>query len=290
MDDIDWLIISEVYKKKNVTKAARTLYISQPTITKKIRKLEERFNIIIYERKSKGIEFTPEGEYLAIRAGEISKEMDQVKKDVKSMSSETVGKLNIGVSNHIAKYKLPEVLSEFHKLYPMVEFNIFSGYGREVHQMMNTQNIHVGLIRADYEWGGSKEKLGEDQVCLVYKHPISMEDLPELVNIDYQTGSTTNSMIESWWESNFDSPRNIGMHVDNLEGCKEMVMNGFGYGILPESIVTDQDQLYKSRLMLDDDTPLVASSWIYYTESLLENKIISEFVEFVKHKFEEEKA
>ncbi|WP_342387921.1 LysR family transcriptional regulator [Salinicoccus bachuensis] len=288
MDDIDWLVVSELYSSKNVTRTAETLYISQPTITKKLKKIEEKFNITIYTRKSKGIEFTAEGQYLARKAREISNEMDQVKRDVRSMSHQTVGKLNIGVSNHIAKYQLPEILSAFREHYPLVEYNIHSGYGKEIYKLMNTQNIHLGFIRAEYDWNGCKDKLGEDPVCLVYREPISKKDLPALSKIEYQTGSTTKAMIENWWALHFEVPPAVGMQVDNVEGCKEMVMNGFGYGILPESIMADEDSLYKERLMLDDQTPLVASTWMYYTESLLENKIIAEFVEFVKNKYKEE--
>jgi DNA-binding transcriptional LysR family regulator len=64
MEDRDWLILQELYRMKNITKAAQELYMSQPALTSRLQHIEREFNVRIVTRSTKGIRFTPEGEYL----------------------------------------------------------------------------------------------------------------------------------------------------------------------------------------------------------------------------------
>ena len=68
MKDSDWLILSELYKNPNLTKVAELLYTTQPSLTKRIRHIEEEFGVTIVSRLPKGLRFTPEGEYLGRQA------------------------------------------------------------------------------------------------------------------------------------------------------------------------------------------------------------------------------
>ena len=68
MKDSDWEILYRLYKTPNITKVANMLYISQPSLTRRLKGIEEEFNIKIVSRTSKGVTFTPEGEYLAKKA------------------------------------------------------------------------------------------------------------------------------------------------------------------------------------------------------------------------------
>lgn len=282
MDDLDWKLIKHLHATGNVSRTANDLYISQPSLTKKIKKIEQEFNIKLYNRKSRGVAFTEQGAYLAEQASQIAEDLDQIKENALKMNDQVMGKLNIGASNHYAKYHLSRILKGFQSIYPKVEFNIISGISKEIFHLMNTENIHVGLIRGDYSWSGCKRLLYEDPMCLVADKEIDFSALPRLPRIDYRTGTVINSLIESWWESWYDQPPVVGMFVDSMEGCKEMVRHGLGYGILPASILNDDDTLFKVNLVNQDTTPLVSKTWMYYAEPLEEIKIVSEFVNYVQ--------
>ena len=58
MKDSDWLILSELYKNPNLTKVAELLYTTQPSLTKRIRHIEEEFGVTIVSRLPKGLRFT----------------------------------------------------------------------------------------------------------------------------------------------------------------------------------------------------------------------------------------
>ena len=65
MEDRDWLILSILYKEKNITKTAQTLFISQPALTTRLQHIEKYFGVTIVHRTRKGVHFTSEGEFLA---------------------------------------------------------------------------------------------------------------------------------------------------------------------------------------------------------------------------------
>ena len=145
MDDLDWKLLKHLYNTKNVTHTAGDLYISQPSLTKKVKKIEQEFDIKIYHRKSKGVVFTEQGTYLAKQASQIADDLEKIKDNALNMNDKVIGKLNIGVSNHYAKYHLPSILKGFQSIYPKVEFNIISGYSKEIFDLMNTE-IYTSVL------------------------------------------------------------------------------------------------------------------------------------------------
>ena len=68
MKDIDWKILTVLYEKRSMTKAAETLYMTQSALTKRIKAMETEWNIEIVRRSSKGVEFTEDGHYLVKKA------------------------------------------------------------------------------------------------------------------------------------------------------------------------------------------------------------------------------
>lgn len=64
MDEKDWLILKTLHEKKSITKTAETVFMSQPALSTRLQHIESRFNTVIVMRGKKGVQFTPEGEYL----------------------------------------------------------------------------------------------------------------------------------------------------------------------------------------------------------------------------------
>lgn len=67
MKEIDWKILVVLYEKKSMTKAAEALYMTQSALTKRVRAIEEEWNVEVVRRSSQGVEFTEDGIYLVKR-------------------------------------------------------------------------------------------------------------------------------------------------------------------------------------------------------------------------------
>ena len=86
MTDLDWRILVTLYQRKNVTETASLLFMTQPTLTKRLQKIENELGIIVALRNKKGVFFTPEGEYAASQAMKIAEILKETKKGISAIT------------------------------------------------------------------------------------------------------------------------------------------------------------------------------------------------------------
>lgn len=282
MDEQDWTILKVLYEKKNITKTAESLYLSQPSLTKKIQQIEKKYQVVIVKRGTKGVHFTPQGEYLVQCADEMLYRLQQIKDTVSNMSEEVSGTLRLGVSNYITRHKLPHLLKLFREQFPKVNYKVTTGWSKDVFNLVYNGDVHIGMVRGDYQWSGSKILLFEENLCVTSLEKIELGDLPALPRVEYETDVLLKTMIDNWWRGEFSQPPFIGMEVDKADTCKEMILNGLGYGILPSVLVQEHQNL--NRIILKDrkGNPIVRRTWMLYPKEYLEIKVVKEFIEFVK--------
>ncbi|MFG6117731.1 MULTISPECIES: LysR family transcriptional regulator [Thalassobacillus] len=282
MDERDWQLLKVLYEKKNITRTAQQLYISQPSLTKRIQQIEKEYDRAIISRGAKGVQFTPQGEFLVTCADEMLGRLRKIKETVQNMDEEASGTLRLAVSNYITRHKLPGLLKRFREQFPKVNFKVSTGWSREAFEQVYHRNAHIGIVRGDYQWGDAKQLLFEENVCIVSKEEIDPQDLPYLPRIQYDTDHTLKSLIDNWWTRTFSEGPLIGMEVDKADTCKEMVVNGLGYGILPSVLVEEDPGLFSIPLQDDEGKPIVRKTWLLYHEESLELTVVKEFIEVVR--------
>lgn len=283
MDNQDWLILKVLAETKNISKAALILYISQPALTNRIQKIEKEFGITIVDRGRRGVSFTPEGEYLSKCATEMLIKLESIKETVINMNKEVVtGTLKLGVSRFIMKYKLPTILRLFKKQYPHVEFKIVADWSRDIFNLVYTSEVHLSFVRGDYGWSDEKHLLFEENMCVVSKSEISLEELPKLPRIDYQTDILSKLMINNWWSEKYSSPPLISMIVDTADTSKEMIINDLGYSIIPRTVVNDSKNLHIINLTDKNGKPLLRKTWMLFRKKSLDLNVVKAFVDFIK--------
>ncbi|MEK5521627.1 LysR family transcriptional regulator [Heyndrickxia sporothermodurans] len=283
MDDRDWLILQTLYHEKNITKAAKELYISQPALTNRLQQIEKEFGVQIVNRGRRGVQFTPQGEYLAKSAYEILISIRKIKENVRNMENYVTGTLRIGVTNFFAYHKLPELLKLFKDQYPNIEFKISTGFSGDIANLVSNEDIHIGFVRGDYGWKEKKHLLFEEKICIVSKEKIDIERLPQLPRIDYRTDHLLKTLVDHWWGENYSKPPLISIEVDKAETCKEMVINGLGYAILPSMILDDIDGLYKSEIRTKNNEAILRKTWMFYHEESLKLSMVKAFVTFIEN-------
>ena len=79
MEDWDWRILQVLHEQKNITKTAQALFMSQPALTARLQHIEKEFGIKIVVRTSKGVQFTPQGEYLARSSEEVLQKIRDIR-------------------------------------------------------------------------------------------------------------------------------------------------------------------------------------------------------------------
>ena len=282
MDERDWIVLQTLYKEKNITKAAQMLYISQPALTNRLQQLEKEFNVKIVNRGRRGVQFTPQGEYLAKCAHEVLLSLQKIKENVLNMEDNIEGTLRLGVSTFFTDYMLPDLLKLFKEKYPNIEFKVTTNFSSHIAHLIQNQDVHIGIVRGDYSWKDKKQLLFEETICIASKEKIELQDLPYLPRIDYHTDLPLKNSIDNWWSENFTQPPHVSIEVDKADTCKKMVLNGLGYAILPSMLLNDIDDIYKIDIKTIDGNPLIRKTWMLYHEESLKLNIVKAFVDFIE--------
>jgi DNA-binding transcriptional LysR family regulator len=282
MDERDWAIIKILHKNKNITKTAQELFISQPALSSRIKKIEDELEVKIICRGTKGIDFTPEGEYLADASNKIISEIDYVKGRVLDMGSAIKGTLKLGASNYLSIHKIPTLLGRFKKKYPDVKLDIVTVLSKNIPSMLHNRDINIGFTRADMNWKSGKELLYDEPICAAYAQKFDITQLPGLPRIDYHSDTGFNHIIDKWWLENFNQPPKVEMVVSYIEICKAMVRSGLGYAIAPDSLFDDIPGIYKIRLYDRLRKPIMKRTWILFYSEMLDMKIMKHFIDFAK--------
>ncbi|MGM7724774.1 LysR family transcriptional regulator [Metabacillus sp. Hm71] len=285
MDERDWLVLQTLYNEKNITKAAQHLYISQPALTNRLQQLEKEFGVKIVNRGRRGVQFTPQGEYLAKSAHEMLLNIQKIKENVLNMENNITGTLRLGVSNFFTDYMLPNLLKLFKEKYPDIEFKVTTGFSSDIAHLIHNQDVHIGIIKGDFSWKDQRHLLFEETICIASKHKIDIQNLPNLPRIVYHTDPLLKNLIDHWWSEHFTQPPLISIEVDKADTCKKMVINGLGYGILPSMILNDRQDVFRTDIKTVDGKPISRKTWMYYHQDSLKLNIVKAFVDFVEHEF-----
>jgi DNA-binding transcriptional LysR family regulator len=282
MEDRDWLIMQALHAEKNITKTAQSLYMSQPALTSRLQHIEREFGVKLVHRSTKGIQFTSEGEYLVTSSSAIVDRFNLIKEEIKNLSQQNAGTLEIAASNYLTMYTLPHLLKRFKTEYPNAKFKVTTDWTKNIFSLIYNQKAHVGFVSVDY--GGCKDMhlLYEEPICIASTTPFDFNDLPNLPRIEYKSDYLLKSQLDKWWRENFEQPPTISMMVDKLANCKEMVKFGLGYAILPLRILHDIPNIHRLDLKNKDNQPITRKTWMICNESSMELPLVNLFVDFVK--------
>lgn len=282
MDYKDWLIIKTISEKKTITKAAEHLYLSQPALSNRLKKIESEFDTKILLRNNNGVIFTPEGENLLAYVEKMLKEFTLTKERIKNMKSIVHGTLKLGTSSVFANYELPAILRGFIVRYPNIDIALRTGLSSKITKMLQKEECAVAVVRGDHFWPEEKLLLREEHLCLASAQPIEFHNLPSLIRINYGTDPSLKDVLQAWWYETFSRPPHIHMEVDSMNTCRQMILHNIGWGILPEIGLQEPNSLYSQKLYWRDGTPVLRRTWLMYQKSILELAAVNAFVNYVQ--------
>ena len=141
-------VFHAVAKQSSFTKAAETLFMTQPAVTFQIKQLEEHFNTRLFDRTHNRISLTDAGERVYEYAAQIFDLYAKMDNAVRDMTGEISGVLIIGASTTIAEYMLPSLLGDFKKKYPDVNVHLKVSNSDGIVHMVENNDIDLGVVEA----------------------------------------------------------------------------------------------------------------------------------------------
>lgn len=135
-----------VAREQSITAAAETLHITQPTLSKQLRELEEELGKKLFTRGNRKITLTEEGMFLRKRAQEIVELADKTEANFAAGVGSVSGDIFIGSGETGAVRYLGRTLYKMRSIYPGIRFHLFSGNGEDVSDRLDKGLIDFALF------------------------------------------------------------------------------------------------------------------------------------------------
>ncbi len=132
-----------IYREGSFSKAAEKLYISQPSLSATIKRLESKLSMPIFNRATIPITLTDVGKEYVKYALEFEKREHDFEKYVLDTSGLATGTIRIGGSSLFSSFMLPELISEFNNKYPKVKFEISEGNTKDLINKINNSELDI---------------------------------------------------------------------------------------------------------------------------------------------------
>lgn len=284
MKDSDWEILYELYQNPNLTRVADRLYITQPSLTKRLQHMEEEFGVTIVTRTPKGLVFTKEGEFLAQQAGEYRKFMDRLHVHLDQMREDGGQEIVIASSYTFSKIRLPDLLMRYNQHHPEVKFTVVTDQSSILFRKVADGEVDLGIIRGDYQGPVEQACLGADPGYLVTWAPVDLHQLPSMQRIDYKTNDRTHELLNGWWQQQFGTEPPTGMNVGYVDVALQLIYKGLGYTLcfLPRDYDNSQD-LCLTPLLNTDGTPVERRTWLVWSPKARPiSKAVQQFIAYIQ--------
>lgn len=282
MDSRDWMILKTINEELSLTKAAERLYISQPSLTYRLHKLEKEFEVTILNRFSDGVSFTYQGECILKYAEKMLEELKLLKDHVQKMKEPICGTLKLGISTVFAKYKLAPILKTYQNRFPDVKISLKTGSSTlQLPDMLNKNTVDIIIIREAIDWSEKKHVILEEQYGIISSYPIKFDQLTSIPWIQYDLPFDDDT-FHQWWNKQFSYPLSTNViHVNSIEASIEMVSQGLGWAMIPKIHIENRRSMFFYPLIHSDGQPISLETLMLYRNKALDKPAVKVFVDYV---------
>ena len=232
-----------IAREGSITNAANYLHVTQPTLSRQIKELEDEVGQKLFIRGSHNMKLTQEGFILRKRAEEIVYMVDKTEAEFRSMESTVAGDIYIGGGETRAISYIADVVRELREKYPDIKYHLHSGNEADVTERLDRGLIDFGILvqpadltkydclhlPAEDTWGVVMRK----DSPLAEKPSITRQDLRELPLILSRqaiAGRKEDNEFINWFGSDFDK-LNIVTTFNLMYNAAIMVEAGIGYAV-----------------------------------------------------------
>ncbi|HOD35511.1 MAG TPA: selenium metabolism-associated LysR family transcriptional regulator [Syntrophales bacterium] len=233
-----------IVEERTFSGAARKMSLTQPSLTKHIKNVEELLGAKLLNRRSRGITLTPEGKVLYDYAKRILKLREEAKEKIQRIRENESGNIFICASTIPATYLMPRVLRDFREAHPDIRFYMQNADSNEVIEMISGNRGEIGFVGKDPR--SSKlhvEVLWGDRLVLAVpaghafarKSTVTLAELCREPFIIREKGSATREIFENCLRDQKKltlSSFNVIAEVGSSEAVKEAVLAGLGVSVL----------------------------------------------------------
>jgi DNA-binding transcriptional LysR family regulator len=273
------------------TKAAKSLYLTQPAVSQQVQLLENSLGIKLFDRQKKRVRLTDEGEVLLSYTDKLFNLYDEILNLFQSQQKLERGKIAIGSTNVMGTYYLPRAMGIYNSLYPGIEIELRLGNSDYVIDRTIDGDIELGVAgKTKTHPRLSDVLIHQERLLLVCspKNELSsktMRTVGDLVKTPFiwrEKGTTNRMVVEKWFRDNFgkDYPR-VSVELENVEAAKRIVEQGYGITIIPEATVKREIETGILKQINMEGLDLHLSIYLFYLKGRVFSHAVRAFLKTI---------
>lgn len=258
------------------SRAAETLHLTQPAISKRIANLESQLNCRLFDRIGRQTHLTESGQALIPRARKVLIELEDTRRLLSNMSGDISGTLVLGTSHHIGLHRLPPVLKAFTSNFPMVKLDM---------RFLDSEQAYEGILQGELElavvtlsphnntnltvvpvWTDKLQLVASRDHPLACADEISLEQLTEYDAVLPGFQTFTRGIVESAFARK-GLQLQVALSTNYMETLKMMVSIGLGWSLLPETLLDETMAI----IPLEEVSLTRPLGYLYHKERTLSN-------------------
>jgi DNA-binding transcriptional LysR family regulator len=240
----------QVAQHQSFSRAAKALFLTQPSVTARIQSLERELGEVLFERNGRGVRLTDAGSCFLTYAQRVLKALEEGHDALEELRGLQSGSLRLGSAFTISTYVLPGILKTFHQRFPGVDISVKTGRSDQVLRMVLSEDVQAGLVRVVTRPDIETVLLYEDEIVLVTdpEHAFAAAGEARLADVGRQPlilldkTSSYHSLVQGLFRQAGIVPWAV-MELDSLEAAKKMVEEGLGIAMLPRVTVERETKL-----------------------------------------------
>lgn len=240
--DLEYLIA--VAETHHFGQAAQRCFVSQPTLSGQIKKLEQELGVVIFERTNRSVEITPAGENILAHARLIMEQTDAIRQLAQSYQDPLAGPLRVGAIPTISPYLMPLILKPLQKQHPQMRLVISEEQTDVLLQRLHNHEIDAAILATEHEDSEfESEALYQEPFWLAHpqKHPfynkeeITQQDLDNTELLLLSEGHClAQQAMDVCHIKKRDSHNDMAnLRASSLETLMQLVAAGYGTTLVP---------------------------------------------------------
>ncbi len=282
-----------VADKKNFSKAAKALSLTQPAVSFQIQTLEQYYQTMLFDRVNRHVKLTAAGELLLDYAVHMNNLQAELERNMQQLTGHVKGELLIGASTTIGEYILPYVVGSFKQDYPDVNVTIQIMNTKDIGNAVSNKTFDLGIIEGPSELNDSVEprKFLEDELVLAMPadHPlashgsITLDELKTLPYITREPGSGSRLIFEqALIDADFDiEDLNIVMELGSTTSIKSAIMGGLGISTISKWAIQDLVKTGKVVALSIEGLTLTRNFNIILNNDKFQSEATGKFLDFL---------
>lgn len=282
-------IFIKVAECKKMRQAAEELFISQPSVSQAIREIEQQYNVVLFERLSKKLYITDQGERLLKHAYHVVESFKTMEQDIISMG--TKQNIRIGGTVSVGACLMPAIMKQYEKENSEVTSSVTIHNITKIQGMLMNSTLDLGIVEGEV----AGEELIQVPLCkdhlvlfcnnehhFAKRESIAIEELQGMDMIMREEGSSARNVFDQILKEH-QITMNQKWLSTNTESIKQAVLAGQGVAVLSNLLLREE---FKSGIVsivpIENVTMERAISIVYHKNKFM-TEAIKEFIEVAKN-------